>query len=57
MNINKKKVLVVLGGNSRERKVSLDSGRACIKALKKMGFKVSTFDPLKKNFNQIKKII
>jgi len=30
-----KKVLVVLGGTSGERKVSLDSGKACIKALKK----------------------
>ena len=36
--MNKKKfknVLVVLGGTSGERAVSLDSGRACIKALKK----------------------
>ena len=55
MNRNKKKVLVVLGGNSRERQVSLDSGRACIKALKKIGFKVISFDPKNKNFNQIKK--
>tara|TARA_B100001093_G_scaffold503302_1_gene557498 strand:+ start:2935 stop:3045 length:111 start_codon:yes stop_codon:yes gene_type:complete len=30
-----KNILVVLGGTSAERKVSLDSGRACIKALKK----------------------
>ena len=30
-----KKVLVVLGGVSGERAVSLDSGRACFKALKK----------------------
>ena len=30
-----KKVLVVLGGTSGEREISLDSGRACIKALKK----------------------
>ena len=42
-----KKVLVVLGGTSGERKVSLDSGRACIKALKKLGYRVSTFDPKK----------
>ena len=38
----------VLGGTSGERAVSLDSGRACIKALKKKGYKVSTFDPKKK---------
>ena len=30
-----KNVLVVLGGTSGERAVSLDSGRACVKALKK----------------------
>jgi len=50
-----KKVLVVLGGTSGEREVSLDSGRACIKALKKIGYKVSTFDPKKKPFNLIDK--
>ena len=43
-----KKILVVLGGTSGERKVSLDSGKACIKALKKIGYNVSTFDPKKK---------
>ena len=50
-----KKVLVVLGGTSGERKVSLDSGRACTKALKKMGYKVSTLDPKKKSISLIKK--
>ena len=30
-----KRVLVVLGGTSGERAVSLDSGKACVKALKK----------------------
>jgi len=56
--VNKKKfknVLVVLGGNSGERAISLDSGRACIKALKKKNYKVSTFDPKFKNFNLISK--
>ena len=56
--MNKKKfknVLVVLGGNSGERAISLDSGRACIKALKKKNYKVSTFDPKFKNFNLISK--
>ena len=42
-----KKILVVLGGTSGERNVSLDSGKACAKALKKKGYKVSTFDPKK----------
>ena len=48
-----KKVLVVLGGTSGERQVSLDSGKACLKALKKMGYKVSTFDPKIKPLNLI----
>ena len=50
-----KKVLVVLGGASGERAVSLESGKACAKALKKKGYKVSTFDPKNKNFNLISK--
>ena len=56
--MNKKKfknVLVVLGGTSGERAVSLESGKACIKALKKKNYKVSTFDPKIKNFNLINK--
>ena len=56
--MNKKKfknVLVVLGGTSGERAVSLDSGKACMKALRKRGYKVSMFDPQKKNFNSINK--
>jgi len=50
-----KNVLVVLGGTSGERAVSLESGRACVKALKKKGYKVSTFDPKINNFNLIDK--
>ena len=50
-----KRVLVVLGGTSGERAVSLDSGRACVSALKKKGYKVSTFDPKKKSLNLIDK--
>ena len=56
--MNKKKfknVLVVLGGASGERAVSLESGKACIKALKKKGYKVTKFDPKIKNFNLINK--
>ena len=56
--MNKKKfknILVVLGGTSGERAVSLKSGKACIKALKKIKYKVSSFDPLKQNFNLINK--
>ena len=50
-----KKVLVILGGTSGERAVSLDSGKACINALKKKGYEVSSFDPKTKNFNLIDK--
>ena len=49
-----KKVLVVLGGTSGERAVSLNTGKACAKALKKKKYSVSTFDPKFKNFNLIK---
>ena len=50
-----KKVLVVLGGNSGERAISLNSGNACLKALKKKKYKVSKFDPKFQNFNLINK--
>ena len=56
--MNKKKfkrVLVVLGGTSGERAVSLSSGKACIKALKKKKYVVSIFDPKFKNLNLINK--
>ncbi len=51
----KKKILVVLGGNSREREISLKTGKACIVAIKKLGHKVEIFDPKKKSFFDIKK--
>ena len=51
-----KKVLVVLGGTSGERSISLNSGNACIKALKKKKYKITTFDPKYKNFNLINKL-
>ena len=54
--MKKRKVLVVLGGNSKERSVSLDSGKACAKAIKRLGYQVSTFDPAKKSFNEIKNL-
>ena len=50
-----KNVLVVLGGTSGERAVSIETGKACIKALKKLGYKVSVFDSKLKNFNLIDK--
>ena len=48
-----KRVLIVLGGTSGERSISLETGKACIKALKKKKYHVSTFDPKYMNFNQI----
>ena len=56
--MNKKKfknILVVLGGTSGERAISLETGRACISALKKKGYKIKSFDPKKENFNLISK--
>ena len=50
-----KRILIVLGGTSGERKVSLESGKACFRSLKKNGYKVSTFDPQKKPLNLIDK--
>ena len=50
-----KRVLVVLGGTSGERAVSLDSGKACIRALKTKKYVVSSFDPKFRNFNLINK--
>ena len=52
-----KNVLVVLGGSSGERAISLETGKACIKALKKKGYKISIFDPKTKNLNLINKKI
>ncbi len=51
-----KNILVVLGGNSGEREISLASGKACIKALKKKKYNVSIFDPKFKNLNLINKL-
>ena len=50
-----KKVLLVYGGESKERKVSILTGNACFRALKKLGFKVIKFDPRNKNFTLIDK--
>ncbi len=51
----KKRVLVVLGGTSREREISIKTGKACIKALKALKYKVKIFDPKKNNFGEINK--
>jgi D-alanine-D-alanine ligase len=42
--MNKQKVTVLMGGVSAERDVSLDSGKACAKALSEIGFDVTSLD-------------
>ncbi|MEY3040711.1 MAG: hypothetical protein RJA74_269 [Pseudomonadota bacterium] len=42
--MKKKKVTVLMGGISAERDVSLDSGKACAKALAEIGFEVTSLD-------------
>tara|TARA_B100000700_G_scaffold325411_1_gene434063 strand:- start:5551 stop:6480 length:930 start_codon:yes stop_codon:yes gene_type:complete len=43
--LKKKRVLVILGGESKEREISLESAKSCILALKKIGHRVLKFDP------------
>ena len=52
--MKQKIVLVVQGGVSSERQVSLNSGKACIKTLKNLKYKVITFDPAKEHLSKIK---
>lgn len=40
-----KHIVVVLGGETPEREISLRSGEACARALKEAGYRVSTVDP------------
>ena len=42
--MKKEKVTVLMGGMSAERDVSLDSGKACAKALAEIGFDVTSLD-------------
>ena len=51
-----KKILVLLGGRSRERVISFQSGNACYSAIKKMGYNVSKYDPVKNISSNIKKL-
>ncbi|CAO6131826.1 DdlA D-alanine-D-alanine ligase and related ATP-grasp enzymes [Candidatus Pelagibacterales bacterium] len=52
--MKREKVTVLMGGTSAERDVSLDSGKACAKALTEIGFDVTSLDA-KDDF--IKKLI
>jgi len=42
--VKKEKITVLMGGMSAERDVSLDSGKACAKALTELGFDVTSLD-------------
>jgi len=53
--LKKKRILVILGGTSKEREVSLDTGTSCIKALRKLGYRVIKFDPKFSSITEIKK--
>ena len=55
MKNKKKTVMVVLGGNSKEREISILTGKACARAIKDLGFKVVYFDPKKNSYNTIDK--
>ncbi len=48
-----KKILVILGGTSKERQISLQTGEACFNSIKRIGYKVDKFDPAKKLLNEI----
>ena len=52
--LSKKKILFFVGGPSKERKVSLSTGRAVYLALRKLGYEVIKVDPKigSKNFSQ-----
>ena len=55
--MKQKTILVVQGGVSSEREISLKSGKACIKALKKLRYKIISFDPGKEHLSKIKQYI
>ena len=56
----KKKILILSGGISKERLISLDTGLQVARELKKSGYKVKIIEPdndLEKNINQFKPAI
>ena len=52
----KKMILVLMGGISGEKEISILSGRACVKALRKKKYKVRVLDPKGNFINEIRKI-
>ena len=53
--MKQKTILVIQGGVSSEREISLKSGKACVKAFKKLKYKIIFFDPAKEHLSKIKK--
>ena len=51
----KKKILVVQGGNSKERNISLLTAKYCTKAIKKLGYITTRFDPKYSSLIDLKK--
>ena len=51
-----KTILVLMGGISREREISILSGKGCVKALRKKKYKVKTLDPQGNFISEIRKI-
>lgn len=43
--MNKKRIALVYGGNSREREISIKSGKAVEDAIKSLGYEYAVFDP------------
>ena len=52
----KNKILVLMGGISEERAISILSGRACERGLRKKKYKVKVLDPRGNFINEIRKI-
>ena len=52
----KKTILVLMGGISDEKEISILSGKACVRALKKKKYKVKVLDPKGNFINEIRKI-
>ena len=47
INTTKKlNILLLMGGISPEREVSLESGKVCLRAIKDLGHRVQTLDPV-----------
>ncbi len=51
-----KKIIVIQGGTSKEREISLKTAKSCIKAIKKIGYKVIKFDTKFSSIFNIQKI-